>query len=672
MNNKNRKYSKPIKKSEQKGSQVVSKPKIPVKMEYPAWHLYAILGAIVILTFGCFHYSLNNQFLNWDDGVYIVKNQYIKSFSGENLKMMLFHGITPSNYHPLTMVSLAVNYHFSQLEPHMYYFTNILIHLANVVLVFLLASALCKHLKMKYASSLLIAGICALWFGIHPMHVESVSWISERKDVLYTFFYLLGLLFYLNYLDSRRAKWYIYALLVFAASCLSKPMAVSFPLILFTIDFLLGRKWDKKLFIEKIPFLLGSAIFGIVAYLIQKNSGAVADFQTVSFVNRIFFAFYGFNMYLVKFLWPFHLNGFYPYPDFRVGVALPVLFYVMPFVTALIVCVPFYFKRKGKENLYRIILFGLAFYFFDIVFVLQFISCGDAIIADRYTYVAYIGIIFMIMCVLDELVLAKPSLKNLVIVAITGLSLMFAVLCYGRTKVWHNPETFWTDVIAKSNMHSQLPYIDLGNYYADSGKYDKAYPEYTLLVRLDVKDAGIFRNLAMIYGLRKQFDSSLYCFAQAIKYDSTDASIYDNRGVTYANLGKLELALKDFTKAYSLDTTQDGTLAQMASVCMDLGQFNKAVTEYDKLISHKPQEPAFYLYRGKAYLNGGNAAMTVKDCLHVLDLQPNNGECMYYLSVAYDRLSDEQDALNYALKANQNKYTVPADYLGRLQKFASK
>jgi len=645
------------------------------------WHSYGIVGAILVLTLWCYHYSLHNQFLNWDDGLYVFGNKYIKGLTLENLKMMFFHSITPSNYHPLTMLSLAVNWHFSQTSTTMYYFTNILIHLANVVLVFILTTELCKRMGTYSPAAnthkLFIAAFCTLWFAIHPMHVESISWASERKDVLYAFFYLLGFLSYLKYIDAVNSnqpalKWYAITFMLFFLSCLSKPMAVSFPLLLFTLDFLLQRKLDKKLFTEKILFFACSLFFGLVAYRVQKESGAVADFQSISLIDRVLFTFYGFNMYLVKLFLPIHQNAFYPYPDIRPGIPLPMLFYIMPLATLLLWAVPFYFKWRKKENLYRVTLFGLVFYFFNVVFVLQFVSCGDAIIADRYTYTAYFGPVFVIMYMVNELVTTLPALKNWAIGVLAAISIMFAIVCQARTEVWHNPETFWKDVIVKSEMHSQLPYLNLASYYIDSGKYEKAYPPYIILSKLGVKDAGVFRNLAMIYGMRKQFDSCLYWFGKALQCDSTDISIYTNRGVTYANLGKFDLALKDFNKAYLLDTTKNMALGQRAQMYDQVGQYQNEVNDYTILIRRNPSEPSYYFGRGNALLNGGNPAASIHDYLHFLELQPSNGIAMYNLSMAYDKLSDEKDALDYALKAVQNKVQVPADYLSRLQKSSSR
>lgn len=254
-----------------------------------------VVAGICILTFVCFRYSLNNVFTNWDDDVYVTNDQYIKAFTAENLKTIFTEDITRNNYHPLTMLSFAVNYHYAQLKPKTYYLTNILIHIANVMLVFLLATELLKRMVNEsdsqftiYNLQLILPAFCALWFGIHPMHVESVSWLAERKDVLYAFFYFSGLLLYLRYVDENKAKWYVLTLLFFIASCLSKPMAVVFPLSLLAIDVLLKRKLNRKTLIEKIPLFVASIVFGGYAYYRQNATGAIAPFAVLTYCRTVY------------------------------------------------------------------------------------------------------------------------------------------------------------------------------------------------------------------------------------------------------------------------------------------------------------------------------------------------------------------------------------------------
>jgi hypothetical protein len=216
-------------------------PEESLLLKYKYW----VLGAICLLTFICFNYSLHNQFTNWDDDVYVTNDTVIQKLNATNLKTIFTEDITKNNYHPFCMLSLGINYQFAKLAPTTYYLTNILIHVANVALVFFLIMQLCKQIKLKQEESFLMAAFVALWFGIHPLHVESVSWIAERKDVLYTFFYLLGLLVYIKHLStpltmlnpqlSIKDKWFVLTFILFVFSCLSKPMAVVFPLSMLAI-----------------------------------------------------------------------------------------------------------------------------------------------------------------------------------------------------------------------------------------------------------------------------------------------------------------------------------------------------------------------------------------------------------------------------------------------------
>src|SRR3984885_4207660 len=232
MSAKNQKYNKPIKKPEQKGTKPVPKVAVSLAPEYPPWLNYALLAGILLLTFWCYHATLYNQFTNWDDGLYIYENPFIKNLSSANLKMILFKDITQNYYHPITMLSLALNWHWWGANPHPYYVMEITIHLLNTLLVFVLAfslfSAMAKKGYGKIKGIPYLAALCALWHGIHPMHVESVSWIAERKDVLYLFFYLLGMIMYVRYVMENKKYQFALVVLFFILSLFSKPLSVVF------------------------------------------------------------------------------------------------------------------------------------------------------------------------------------------------------------------------------------------------------------------------------------------------------------------------------------------------------------------------------------------------------------------------------------------------------------
>jgi hypothetical protein len=234
--------------------------------------------------------------------------------------------------------------------------------------------------------------------------------------------------------------------------------------------------------------------------------GAVTSLDVLPITRRLLFAAYGFTMYILKFFLPVHLSAFYPYPDLIPGVALPGLFYMMPLFAIAIALIPLFLKKSAGENLYRVSLFGLSFYFFNILFVLQFVSSGGAVMADRYTYLSYYGIVFIILYLVNEALAMKPSLKNPLIGILAAVSIAFSVMCYARTKVWHNPETLWTDVIAKyPGSGSQIAYMNFGDYYAEKGDTANAFKNYKILEDMHTQLPSVYQNLGNIYAMRKQF-----------------------------------------------------------------------------------------------------------------------------------------------------------------------
>ena len=235
----------------------------PARAPTPArknWLLW--LGAILLLTYFIYQPSLDNGFTNWDDDYYVTQNALV---AHPTLKALVTEP-AGGNYHPLTMASLALNYAISGAHAASYHWLNLFLHLANTALVFL-------FVRKLTGGRLWTTVVTALFFGIHPMHVESVAWIAERKDVLYALFYLLGLIAYLRYLDGRRWPWLIPTWVAFVLSVASKPAAVVFPITLLAIDYFKRRPYLHRLVLEKIPFLLVSIAGGLLTLYAQKSVG---------------------------------------------------------------------------------------------------------------------------------------------------------------------------------------------------------------------------------------------------------------------------------------------------------------------------------------------------------------------------------------------------------------
>ncbi len=638
---------------------------------YP-WMKWAIMAGICILTFVSFRYTLNNQITNWDDDVYVTNDKYIKSFSAENLKAVLTEDITKNNYHPLTMLSLAVNYHFAKLQPRTYYLTNILIHIANSLLVFLLALGLCKRLKFKEDRSLFIAAFCGVWFGVHPMHVESVSWLAERKDVLYAFFYFLGLLTYLRYLDGSKAKWYVLTIVCFILSCLSKPMAVVFPGSLLAIDLLANRKWQWKVITDKIPFVIVALICGGYAVYRQNATGAIASFNVLSLGERIMFASYGFVMYITKLFNPTHLSTFYPYPAHFLDGSYQWIFYWAPVLSIAIVGIPLFVTWKFKREYFRYVAFGYMYFIANVIFILQFISCGTAIMADRYCYVAYFGLFFMILYFISEIMDKVPASKITVIGLLTLVSVELSYLCYQRTKVWHNAATLYTDAIKKYPYMAWLSYKWLGNYYMDSARYDEAEKCYRILTLTRAADPRDYDHLGTILKYKNKYVEALGAYDTSLHKGGNIYRTLLDRSTCLYNLGDSANAIRDYVAALQLNPDAEKDYDGEGEREIQQGHFKDAQARFAILLKFQPGNPFYYFYRGVAKFSLDNMKDAEKDFKMVLTFNNKtvSEPAAYNLSVVCDSLNNDSAAIRYALISQQLGHVLSPDYLDKLKKKA--
>ncbi len=617
-------------------------------------NLWMAIGGLLLFTLIIYIPSISNELINtWDDGLYITENPFIKNLNAQNVKTIFTEQIA-SNYHPLTILSLAIDYQISGLSPEWYHVVNLIFHLFNTVLVFFFVQALTNH-KHGFA-----AWLSAAVFALHPMHVESVAWISERKDVLFTAFFLLSLISYTRYLDRNQApKWFILTFVFFALSALSKPSAVVLPLVLPLIDYLKGRALGVKMIAEKALFLPISIAIGLATVGIQSKD-AMPEFARYSFFQHIQFASYSFLAYIVKFFAPFQLSALHPYPALTKG-SLPLIYQIAPVAAALFAAAVVWSVRKTK-----LILFGIGFYLINIILVLQFFEVGRAIIAERYTYLPYIGITFPIAIVLSHLLQNKPQLRNSIFGATAVVLLFFSLLSFQRIKVWKNSETLWTDVINKYprsdvafdnrgvyyrsikqndkamqdynkvieiNPQYPLTYNNRGNIYFDQMKDDLALTDYNKALELDPDNVKALTNRAIIHVRGKRYDDALRDFDRAIELDPTFSSIYFNRGIHYDLINQNELALKDFTKYLELDPKHDGIWNSKGVSKQKLGRYQESLEDFNKSIQLNSTVPQYYLNR----------------------------------SYSYNAMGNKQSALTDAQKAQRMGLQVPADYLQSLQ-----
>lgn len=562
------------------------------------------LGMIILVTLITLFPTLKNEFVNWDDIVYIMNNDMIKSFSRENF-WKIFSLFYMGNYHPFSILSFAFDYSIFGMDPFGYHFHNLIIHLVNVCLVYFFIWYLSGK---KRLTSLIIA----LLFGIHPMHVESVVWISERKDLLYTAWYLLGLIAYLFYIKTSARKYYFWCLIAFLFSLLSKAQAVTFPMILILLDYVVSRKVTRTVIVEKIPFFVLSLVFGIIAIYAQRADDALNPIG-IQWYEALFFGQYSFIVYILKFFIPFSLSCLHTYPLNDAGSA-PLYIYFSPVVFLILFIV---ILKTWKTR--RYITFGILFFLFSIFPVLQFLPVGQAIIAERYTYIPYIGLSILVVFFILEFgtKISPKGLRTSLAAILVSILIVFAYVSRERTKVWKDSISLWSDVIEK---------------------YPDAVTAYV--------------NRGFIYNQYEKHQEAIVDCNTGMELDSTNYKLYCNRGIAHLRLKKYELAIVDFSLTIKREPDYFQAYMERGIIYTDnLGQYDLGIKDFMTYLSHDPNHAASISNLAVAYYKNNIYDSAMVYCQKSIEISPENELPYYIAAVIYADWKDFGQAYSYGMQA---------------------
>jgi hypothetical protein len=489
-----------------------------------------IFLSIVVLTvgiFASFFPCLKAGFLNWDDDINIVENPAVRSLDVTNLKTIFTQSVQ-AIYIPLTTLSYAVEYHFVGYKPFLFHLDNLILHWLNVVLVLLIA----LRLGLPAGGAL----VAALVFGVHPMKVESVAWATERKDVLYAFFYLGAMLSYLLYLEGNSKRHYWLSVLAGLLSILSKPMALSLPLILWLLDRLYGRPLNRRAWMDKIPFFLGVIPITWITYA-QHVRNPIADAGQATLIWIWTFVFY-----LSKFIAPLVLIPLYRMP-------YPVSLGQMPFVLSalafiLLAASVIVFRRN------RWWTFAVGYYVFSIFFLLRFdVGVDLNVVADRFMYLPCLG-----LCLAFGYGAGKWAEKSgglRVYGAAAVLVGLLIVKTFLQSQIWQEPMTLWSYVIAK-DPYSHVGYNNRGNIYNERDQLNEALADYNKALSINPKFARAFNNRGIIYAKAGHDHEALEDFNKAVEYKPDFEKAYYNRAVIEERFGQYAKALGDARRAGAL------------------------------------------------------------------------------------------------------------------------
>jgi tetratricopeptide (TPR) repeat protein len=588
---------------------------------------------LAVIPFIIYFQVTQSEFITLDDNLYIAENKTVQD--GLTAKGIAWAFTTghAGFWIPLTWLSNMVVVHFFGLDPGWHHLANLLLHLANTILLFLVLSRMTR----AFWPSAFVAAL----FALHPLHVESVAWVTERKDVLSTFFWMLTMGLYLGYVDRPCFKRYTAVLLCFALGLMSKPMLVTLPFVLLLLDYWplsrLERKepdlalkpsaYKKKekgasagpktpvmpaaghwsvigpLLLEKTPFFILAILSSIATYWTQRDSGAMNFFETLSLNVRFANALISYFLYIVKMVWPMDLAVLYPHPgswptwQVLVSGVLFIFFTLLAF-------------RVRKTHPYGMV--GWFWYAGTLVPVIGIIQVGPQSLADRFTYVPLIGLYIIIAWGLPEII-KTWSYRKQTLIALSALSLFgLSLLTWRQVGYWRNSLSLYNHTlsITKSNFLIQT---NRGRAYFDLGMINEAMSDFNKAIEGNPRFALAYNNRGSVYGHLGDFQQAIKDFDKAIELDPGYASAYTNRGFAYSRIGNFDQALKDYDKATGLNPQSIAAYHNRGITHNQLGDFQRAIRDFNKAIELDPKFRASYYNRGLSYGRLGNHEQAIRD-----------------------------------------------------------
>ena len=627
---------KKLTKKEQKALNRATKQKVVTKAIKQPFPWLPIIGVLVIAIIA-FYPSLLNDFVNWDDDRNFYENDLITSLNQENFwsnTVNIFSTTVIGNYNPLTIWTFLIEQKLWGLDqPFYWHLDNLLLHLGCIFLVY----QIMLMMGLKWQGATLVA----LLFAIHPMRVESVAWVTERKDVLFGIFYLGAIYYYLKHRLVRQStnKFLIPILIFFVLSLLSKIQAVSLPLSLICIDYYMDKKLTWSSIISKWYYFAISLVVGLIGVFVLKDQGSLASNVTYEFWQRIFVGSYSYMIYLVKLIVPFKLAPLYPYPN-----VMPAYFY--PSILTFIIMPALAWWLYKKEKIAAV--FGIMFFTVNIVFLLQILGAGQGFLADRFTYIPYLGLFFIAGYYMDYLLHESTKLKatqkpTVLYSSLALITIVFGAMTFQQNKIWENSGTLWTHVL-KYSKNITLPYGNRANYYRDNGQPTKALADYNSCIALKSVDAAPYNSRARLYfNTKNNVDTlklALADYTKAIELKSTDGEYYINRGAVYARLGNQQAALQDINKGLQLKPDHVSGYINRFVLNSQLGNYEDALADITTHIKFQPYAADSYYESGRLKFILGRVSECVKDYDRAIELNPKKSLYYYERSKVHYNLKD--------------------------------
>ncbi len=609
----------------------------------------AVCAGLVVACIAIYGQTITHAFVNYDDNMYVMENMNVQA--GLTLKSIEYAFVTEKAlyFHPLTWMSLMLDHDLYGMHAGGYHITNLILHTASSVLLFL-------ALRLLTGAFWPSAAVAAL-FAVHPLNVESVAWVAERKGVLSAFFWMLALGAYGRYVRRGGALRYAAVAVAFLGGLMSKPMMLTLPCALLLLDcwpldrvtlaepLAVTAKKATRLAVEKIPLFLLTALSALSTFVMQSRGHNIDVAGKVSLATRCANAMVIYVLYLLQTLWPSGLAAFYPYPDTRplwqVGGAALVLATVTLFALS-----------QMRRRPYLIV--GWLWYLGTLAPVIGLVRIGDFSHADRYTYIPSLGLYFMAAWGVADLATAWKLPKS-VVAAASGAALAALALCAGvQTSHWKNDWTLFSHAV-DVGQESCVAYTNMGMAAKDQGRRDDAEKYLKRALELNPKYIAAINHLALLAMDEERREDAAAYLKQALELDSAEPNALNNLGLLDMELGHYDEARECLNKVLQVRPDDINALNNLGKLSMDEGRNDEAMTLLKQALGLKPDHV-------NAHINLGILAMKQKRyeeskayLMEAQRLDPENAGILSNLSALAEAQGLHDEAKAYLVKAQEKK-----------------
>lgn len=591
-----------------------------IKQEQNKLHIVLICAVLVLATVTAYEPVRNNDFVGYDDYPYVTENPNVnKDISGKSIVWAFTTGYC-NNWHPLTWLSHTLDCQLFGLNPAGHHIVNLLFHIANTLLLFWVL----KRMTGAIWKSAFVAAV----FALHPLHVESVAWTAERKDVLSGFFWMLTIAAYVRYAERPCIRRYLPVILAFSLGLLSKPMVVTLPFVLLLLDWWpLGRRQWGRLIVEKMPLFVLAASSSLITYIVQQQTGAMAGSDILPISIRATNALVSYISYISKMVYPSGLAVFYPHP-LKLQIWQPIVSAVM--LVAITTIVIYTGRRR------RYLAVGWLWYLGTLIPVIGLVQVGLQAMADRYTYLPLIGIFIIVSWGAADLT-AKWRYRN-VWLGITAGVILIALLVCTRTQAgyWQNSLTLFGRALDVTE-DNQVMQTNYGNALLENGQIEESVKHFNEALRLRPEDFEARYNLGLAFLNLGKTDEAIACFTESLKTSNKPYKVHSDLGLAYVEKGEIDKAIGHYNEALRLEPGYVKAINNLGSALKKQGKIDEAIQQWERALQLQPDfaNPHYNLGVMMAEQEKYNEA--VNHLNEALRARPEWAEAHYELGGVYAR-----------------------------------